>query len=201
MKVRLVPENEKGNAGERFMLHEIVELLLGVRDQWDVGNVNDEDDGTDAPTVSLPHGSKPRLSANVPALECNMAPLYFLHIKTDSGNRATQYLESADTSVPNPGVGRVGPLSIGTTLGSAYSRVNSPPYEWNAVNDGHVMDSVTEGGLTARTRSKDVLPAFCNPTMVTSISMALMSSVSTRPAWIAWIAWIARTADQGGEWR
>lgn len=33
--------------------------------------------------------------------------------------------------------------------------------------------------LTARTRSNDVLPAFCSPTMVTSISVALVEMIST----------------------
>jgi hypothetical protein len=33
--------------------------------------------------------------------------------------------------------------------------------------------------LTARTRSNDVLPAFCSPIIVTSISVTLPTSIST----------------------
>lgn len=55
-----------------------------------------------------------------------------------------------------------------------YSRVNSPPYAEREVsmNMRVLMDL---GELTARTRSNEVLPAFCNPIMVISISVALSS--------------------------
>ena len=44
------------------------------------------------------------------------------------------------------------------------------------------MDLTVDMGqpLTARTRSNEVLPAFCKPTMVTSISVALAHVVSNR---------------------
>ncbi|KAK1456286.1 hypothetical protein CCUS01_10033 [Colletotrichum cuscutae] len=41
------------------------------------------------------------------------------------------------------------------------------------------LDNVGKDSLTARTRSRDVLPAFWRPIIVTSISVALSSQVSS----------------------
>lgn len=57
-------------------------------------------------------------------------------------------------------------------LGSAYSRVNSPPYK----RDSQLQAVKRKNDMsepTARTRNNDVFPAFCKPTIVTSISIAL----------------------------
>ena len=48
--------------------------------------------------------------------------------------------------------------------------VNSPPYLGSAIQ---AQDKERAGMITARTRSKDVLPAFWRPIMVMSISVAL----------------------------
>lgn len=54
--------------------------------------------------------------------------------------------------------------------------VNSPPYQPTTVSvspqtKGNTSSRV--GVLTARTLNRDVLPAFCNPIIVMSISVAL----------------------------
>jgi hypothetical protein len=60
-------------------------------------------------------------------------------------------------------------------MGHAYSIVNSPPYRDTPVSGKRLYEANADGmvELTDKTRSKDVLPAFCNPIMVTSISVAL----------------------------
>lgn len=179
-EIGLVPQYKQGDAGKRSVAHEVVELVSGLGDERNIGNVDNEHDGADASAISLPHSSKSRLPTNVPALECYMAPLHTLHIKPDGRNRATQDLESADTSVPNSGVKHVGRSTMAMNMGCAYSRVNSPPCGQTGVSYGRCAWG---GGarLTARTRSNEVLPAFCRPTIVTSISMALQSTISSCP--------------------
>ncbi len=61
--------------------------------------------------------------------------------------------------------------------------MNSPPYEEEkkgvlAVCDSRKGAGVDFGTLTDKTLNSDVLPAFCRPTMVTSISVALTNNVS-----------------------
>lgn len=63
-------------------------------------------------------------------------------------------------------------------MGCAYSRVNSPPYSSPGSARGGQAAEHGTGTLTARTLNNDVLPAFCKPTMVTSISIALRIIVS-----------------------
>ncbi len=58
----------------------------------------------------------------------------------------------------------------------AYSTVNSPP--WNSLAPGHYKVRIDVEQLTARTRRRDVLPAFCKPIMVMSISVALYAQFS-----------------------
>lgn len=99
-EIRLVSQHKKRDSSKGSVAHEIMQLISSLRDQGYVGNIDDENNGADATTISLPHGSKSRLASNVPTLECNMAPLYALHIEPDRRNRATRYLESADASVP-----------------------------------------------------------------------------------------------------
>lgn len=54
----------------------------------------------------------------------------------------------------------------------SYSIVNSPPC--NSISKLLPIE-MERRDLTARTLSNDDLPAFCRPTMVTSISVALIS--------------------------
>lgn len=60
-----------------------------------------------------------------------------------------------------------------------YSTVNSPPYR----SISSVANSTLRMTLTARTRKREVFPAFCKPIMVTSISVDLpkKSAISRRP--------------------
>ena len=52
--------------------------------------------------------------------------------------------------------------------------VNSPPFKASVQRDVFSnVDDVDRKKRTASTRSSDVLPAFCNPIMVMSISVAL----------------------------
>lgn len=57
-------------------------------------------------------------------------------------------------------------------VATTYSMVNSPP--WRVKPSVYV--GRRRGKHTARTRNNDVLPAFCKPIMVTSISVALHTS-------------------------
>lgn len=64
----------------------------------------------------------------------------------------------------------------------AYSSVNSPPCRAvpttiSQPNPAEGYQVMKNGKPTASTRNNDVFPAFCNPTMVTSISIALASPV------------------------
>lgn len=69
----------------------------------------------------------------------------------------------------------------------AYSMVNSPPWQsCSLVMTGRSLGFA--GILTDNTLSREVLPAFWSPIMVTSISVALLVSVSacgdvSRPSW------------------
>jgi hypothetical protein len=106
---------------------------------------------------------------NVP-LQSHMAFLHTLHIETHCGN-GTECSRSVIsiflTDFPEY-------FLIGK-LGNTYSIVNSPPYSCQSTTNEQVGDS-----LTAKTRNKDVLPAFCNPIIVISISVALCSAKEDR---------------------
>jgi hypothetical protein len=74
--------------------------------------------------------------------------------------------------------------SISADQGHPYSIVNSPPWLASVRRHSHTKHWAA-GVLTARTLSIDVLPAFCSPSMVTSISEALYAP-HVRPACKNW---------------
>lgn len=88
-QVRLVAEHQERRVTDLRAVHEHVQLCLGLRQQLQVGNIDYEHDGANVAAVPLPHGAKPGLPAQVPALECDMAPLHLLHVEPDGGDGAT----------------------------------------------------------------------------------------------------------------
>lgn len=65
-------------------------------------------------------------------------------------------------------------------LGRTYSRVNSPPCsQQRSQHHRNIRVLELSGELTANTLSSEVLPAFCNPIIVISISVALSIKVHT----------------------
>lgn len=99
-------------------------------------------------------------------LEGNVTLRDPLHVEADRGNGATRVVSDASSHGSCFG-SRLDPASWSHVLDRKFAALH------NAISLDHPQNRYRKQRLTANTRSKDVLPAFCNPIMVTSISVDL----------------------------
>ena len=100
-----------------------------------------------------------------------MTLLDLLHVESYRGDRARRVLSDTKPCLTSAAM---------TGHRSTYSVVNSPPYTelvsyLQLHHDRLMMSTINREIHTASTRRSEVLPAFCRPIMVTSISVALSS--------------------------
>ena len=99
-------------------------------------------------------------------LEGNMTLRDPLHVEADCGNGAVRVVSDASSHGSCFG-SRLDPASWLHILDRKLAAL------YNTISSKHEQKRYRNLRLTANTRSKDVFPAFCNPIMVTSISVDL----------------------------
>lgn len=96
-EIRLITQDEQRDALQGWANHQGVQLFAGLGQELYVGDVHDKDDRIDAAAISLPHGTEPRLPAQVPAFQRHMSLLHFLHIEPDRWDRTACHLGQSKT--------------------------------------------------------------------------------------------------------
>lgn len=173
-QIGFVAQHQQGDTLEGFVSHKGVQLLLGLREQTRIGDVDDKDYRVDASAVALPHLPKARLATEIPAFERDMPALDTLEVESYCWNRAMcgVILVVEDKEGERGSGGDLMKYGMGPKRGGLLKG------EFSALELVSKSFSYGRGGrhwrLTEITLSSDVFPAFCKPIMVTSISVALL---------------------------